>query len=54
MRVPLNRTADLSRLGKTTTLLKEKLGRMPTTEELARAFGLRQVLVSRSWAAGAG
>ncbi|HSC59370.1 MAG TPA: sigma-70 family RNA polymerase sigma factor [Gemmatimonadales bacterium] len=40
VRVPLNRTADLSRLGRTTTLLKEKLGRMPTTEELARATGL--------------
>ena len=42
VRVPLNRTADLSRLGKTTTLLKEKLGRMPTTEELARATGLTE------------
>ncbi len=40
VRVPLNRTADLSRLGRTTTLLKEKLGRMPTTEELAQATGL--------------
>ncbi|MEE8061701.1 MAG: RNA polymerase sigma factor RpoD/SigA [Gemmatimonadales bacterium] len=40
VRVPLNRTADLSRLGRTTTLLKEKLGRMPTTEELALATGL--------------
>jgi len=36
VRVPLNRTADLSRLGRTTTLLKERLGRMPTTEELAQ------------------
>ena len=40
VRVPLNRTADLSRLGRTTTLLKERLSRMPTTEELARATGL--------------
>ena len=40
VRVPLNRTADLSRLGRTTTLLKDRLGRMPTTEELARATGL--------------
>ncbi|MGH6690488.1 MAG: sigma-70 family RNA polymerase sigma factor [Gammaproteobacteria bacterium] len=40
VRVPLNRTADLSRLGKTTTLLKERLGRMPTVEELARATSL--------------
>ena len=45
VRVPLNRTADLSRLGKTTTLLKEKLGRMPTTEELARATGLTEEAV---------
>ena len=40
VRVPLNRTADLSRLSRTTTLLKERLGRMPTVEELARATGL--------------
>src|SRR6187397_3479712 len=40
VRVPLNRNADLSRLGRTTTLLKDRLGRMPTTEELARATGL--------------
>ncbi len=40
VRVPLNRTADLSRLGRTTTILKERMGRMPTTEELARATGL--------------
>jgi RNA polymerase primary sigma factor len=40
VRVPLNRTADLSRLGRTTTLLKDRLGRVPTTEELARATGL--------------
>jgi RNA polymerase primary sigma factor len=45
VRVPLNRTADLSRLGKTTTLLKEKLGRMPTVEELARATGLTEEAV---------
>ena len=40
VRVPLNRTADLSRLSRTTTLLKERLGRMPTVEELGRATGL--------------
>ena len=40
VRVPLNRTADLSRLGRTTTLLKERMQRMPTTEELAMATGL--------------
>jgi RNA polymerase primary sigma factor len=40
VRVPLNRTADLNRLGRTTTLLTEKLGRVPTTEELVKATGL--------------
>jgi RNA polymerase primary sigma factor len=40
VRVPLNRTADLNRLARTTTLLKERLGRMPTLEELVRATGL--------------
>jgi RNA polymerase primary sigma factor len=40
VRVPLNRTADLNRLGRATTLLTEKLGRMPTTEELVKATGL--------------
>jgi RNA polymerase primary sigma factor len=40
VRVPLNRTADLNRLSRTVTLLKDRFGRMPTTEELARATGL--------------
>ncbi len=40
VRVPLNRTADLNRLSRTVTLLKDRLGRMPTTEELVRATGL--------------
>ena len=40
VRVPLNRTADLNRLGRTTTLLNERLGRAPTTEELVAATGL--------------
>jgi len=40
VRVPLNRTADLNRLGRATTLLAEKLGRAPTTEELVAATGL--------------
>jgi len=40
VRVPLNRTADLNRLGRATTLLTERLGRVPTTEELIRATGL--------------
>ncbi|PKL93132.1 MAG: RNA polymerase subunit sigma [Gemmatimonadetes bacterium HGW-Gemmatimonadetes-1] len=45
VRVPLNRTADLSRLGKTTTLLKERMGRMPTVSELARATSLTEEAV---------
>jgi len=40
VRVPLNRTADLNRLGRVTVLLKEKFGRMPTIDELVRATGL--------------
>jgi RNA polymerase primary sigma factor len=40
VRVPLNRTADLTRLARATSLLKDRLGRMPTTEELVRATGL--------------
>src|SRR5581483_2730930 len=40
VRVPLNRTADLNRLGRVTTLLRERLGRTPTTEELVEATGL--------------
>src|SRR3954449_12156859 len=40
VRVPLNRTADLSRLGRTTTLLKDRLGRAPTMDELMAATGL--------------
>ena len=40
VRVPLNRTADLNRLGRATTLLTERLGRAPTTDELVKATGL--------------
>jgi RNA polymerase primary sigma factor len=40
VRVPLNRTADLNRLGRATALLTERLGRAPTTEELVEATGL--------------
>jgi RNA polymerase primary sigma factor len=40
VRVPLNRTADLNRLGRTTALLTERLGRVPTVEELVKATGL--------------
>jgi RNA polymerase primary sigma factor len=45
VRVPLNRTADLNRLGRTTVLLTEKLGRVPTTEELVKATGLTKEAV---------
>jgi RNA polymerase primary sigma factor len=45
VRVPLNRTADLNRLGRVTTLLTEKLGRVPTTEELVQATGLTREAV---------
>jgi RNA polymerase primary sigma factor len=40
VRLPLNRTADANRLARTTTALKERLGRMPTLEELVKATGL--------------
>ena len=40
VRVPLNRTADLNRLGRATVLLTERLGRAPTTGELVEATGL--------------
>jgi len=40
VRVPLNRTADLNRLGRATVLLTERLGRAPTTDELMVATGL--------------
>jgi RNA polymerase primary sigma factor len=40
VRVPLNRTADLNRLGRVTALLTERLGRIPTTAELTKATGL--------------
>ena len=45
VRVPLNRTADLNRLGRATTLLTERLGRVPTTEELIAATGLTREAV---------
>jgi RNA polymerase primary sigma factor len=40
VRVPLNRTSDLNRLGRATALLTEKLGRAPTEAELVKATGL--------------
>jgi RNA polymerase primary sigma factor len=45
VRVPLNRTADLNRLGRATTLLTEQMGRAPTTEELVKATGLTREAV---------
>ena len=45
VRVPLNRTADLNRLGRATVLLTERLGRVPTTEELVQATGLTREAV---------
>ncbi|MGH7561577.1 MAG: sigma-70 family RNA polymerase sigma factor [Gemmatimonadales bacterium] len=45
VRVPLNRTADLSRVGKTTEALRQQLGREPTAEEIAGALGLSVEIV---------
>ncbi len=40
VRVPLNRTADLSRIGRTAEALRQTLRREPTPEELAASTGL--------------
>lgn len=40
VRVPLNRTADLSRVGRATEALRQSLGREPTAEEVGDATGL--------------
>jgi RNA polymerase primary sigma factor len=40
VRVPLNRTADLSRVVKSSESLRQELGREPTAEEVAAAVGL--------------
>jgi RNA polymerase primary sigma factor len=40
VRVPLNRTADLSRIIRTAEMLRQELRREPTPEELARSTGL--------------
>ena len=40
VRVPLNRTGDLNKVLRATTLLQERLGRVPTPEELAKATKL--------------
>jgi len=40
VRVPLNRTADLSRITRTAETLRQDLGREPTPEEIAAPLGL--------------
>ncbi|HVE77321.1 MAG TPA: RNA polymerase sigma factor RpoD/SigA, partial [Gemmatimonadaceae bacterium] len=40
VRVPLNRTADLSRIIKASEILRQKLNREPTPEELSQLTGL--------------
>ena len=50
VRVPLNRTADLSRIVRTAEILRQDLRREPTPEEIAGATGL-SVEVVRSLAA---
>jgi RNA polymerase primary sigma factor len=40
VRVPLNRTADLSRIIRTAETLRQEFGREPTPEEIAHAVGL--------------
>jgi RNA polymerase primary sigma factor len=40
VRVPLNRTADLSRITRTAETLRQELGREPTPEEIAAPLGL--------------
>jgi len=45
VRVPLNRTADLARIGRTAEALRQELGREPTAEELSEAVALPRDLV---------
>jgi RNA polymerase primary sigma factor len=45
VRVPLNRTADLSRVMKATALLRDKLGREPTPDEIAQLTGISPEIV---------
>ncbi len=45
VRVPLNRTADLARIGRTAAVLRQELGREPTPEELSEAVALPLDLV---------
>ena len=46
VRVPLNRTADLSRVMRAGALLRDKLGREPTPDEVAQLTGISQEIVS--------
>src|ERR687886_2801192 len=45
VRVPLNRTADLSRVIKASGLLRDKLGREPTPQELSQLTGISTEIV---------
>jgi RNA polymerase primary sigma factor len=45
VRVPLNRTADLSRIVRVSETLRQELGREPTAEELAESVGLSVEMV---------
>jgi len=45
VRVPLNRTADLSRIVRTAEVLRQELGREPTAEQIAEAVGLTVEMV---------
>ena len=45
VRVPLNRTADLARIIRSSETLRQELGREPTAEELSEAVGLSVELV---------
>ncbi len=45
VRLPLNRTGDLSRVVKTSASLRQELDREPTEEELSRVTGLSQEVV---------
>jgi RNA polymerase primary sigma factor len=46
VRVPLNRTADLSRVMRASALLRDKLGREPTPEEVSQLTEISQEIVS--------
>jgi len=46
VRVPLNRTADLSRVVRATALLRDKFGREPTPDELSQLTGISPEIVA--------